>query len=105
MFRFDLVGRRVVSAQFDDGGLGIGFGNEWSIAIFAKSTIHCGDELVNDARQIEGATLTQFIGDSATEMLSFDNGCEIIIDLQSSTDPSGEAMIVYGPDNLIVVWN
>ncbi len=39
------------------------------------------------------------------EVIRFENDCSLIINLDDESFSGTEAMVLYGPKNLIVVWN
>lgn len=104
-FRFEMVGKRVVRAERGADGLAIRFEGGWDITIWAKCSIGRigSNESCTDFGLVEGAALATFAGDGKTEKLSFDNSYEIAVDLRTSD--AHEAMAVYGPNSVIVVWD
>jgi hypothetical protein len=105
-FRVDLIGKKVFRAERDADGIGLQFEGGWNIAIWTDCLFLCGgkEESQDNVRILEGTTLSTFSGNAEAETLYFDNGCQLVVDLVAASRSSFEAMAVYGPEHLIVVW-
>lgn len=102
-FRTDLIGRKVLCAERDADGIGLLLEGEWKVAVWAEADVRSVSGQPCDVNQLEGARLVSFAGDSETELLEFDNGCELRVLLHTAPAPA-ESMALYGPDSPIVVW-
>lgn len=106
-FRLELIGKRVLRAERDSDGVGLQLSDGWNIAIWNACTLACplkNSSGKNELDQLVGASLLTFAGDSQLEKLTFSNGCVIDVDLRAESGSTAESMAVYGPNNVIVVW-
>lgn len=106
-FRAEIVSKDVTDILFDEDGLGISLANGWNISAWSAVTLYLHGEKIDLCRisELIGASLMEFIGDDARERLVFSNGFEVIVELDARKSSQPEAMMVQGPENLIVVWN
>ena len=106
-FRSKIIGKVVTDVVLDEDGLGIALSEGWSINLWSAITLYeHGNK--SDLRRISGlvgAPLVQFVGDHVHERLVFSNDFELVVDLKARKPAQPEAMMVRGPEKLIVVWN
>jgi hypothetical protein len=106
-FRLQLIGKKVLRAERDSGGVGLQLSEGWSIAIWKACTLSCPSKNTtakDELNRIVGASLVTFVGDNQAEKLTFSNGCVIDVDLYAEPGSIAESMAVYGPNKLIVIW-
>lgn len=99
-FRFAMIGKKVLNFDQDIDSLNIQLEGGWSIVVWGKFFIRNCDKGAMAGRVF----LTTFVGDGETERLLFDDGSEITVDLGANAKSNRESMAVYGPNNMIVVW-
>lgn len=103
-FRSDLIGREVLLAERDREGVGLLMEGGWKVAIWAKTHVRGGSGNETEVTRLVGARLLSFAEESGTEVLRFDNGCELVVLLGTAPAP-GESMVLYGPGSATVVWD
>jgi len=106
-FRLELVGKKVLRVERDGEGMGLQFSEDWNLAIWARSRLITpdGDEWsAGDVSILVGTRLHTFAGDAAFERLTFENGCEFVVDLRAAPGSVAESMALYGPDSTTVIW-
>ena len=106
-FREPMIGEAVTAAEIDNEGLSITFTNNWSLSIWCDiSLVHAGQAIdVARVTELVGRKIESFRQDSERETLTFSSGFDIVVDLSKRGPDQVEAMMLRGPDKLIVVWN
>ena len=107
LFRTAILGQVVVDVVRDEDGLGIRLAAGWDISVWSACSLHARGEEIDLRRvsEIIGASLVEFVRDRNHERLVFSRGHEVIVDLDARSASQPEAMMVRGPNSLIVVWN
>jgi hypothetical protein len=108
-WRTRIVGADVLRVEYGTDGLGLYFEGGWRVGIYGAARLLADHVPVELERvpELAGRALTQFAGNAAEERLGFSGEPEfelvVTLDLDQCAGP--EAMVLYGPDDLIVVWN
>lgn len=107
LFRTAILGQPVVDVERDEDGLGIRLAEGWDISVWSACSLHeQGVEIdLQRVSEIIGASLVEFVREYNHERLVFSQGHEVIVDLDARSPSQPEAMMVQGPNSLIVVWN
>lgn len=107
IFRIAIIGKEVSDILLDEDGLGISLAEGWNISVWSAILLYWRGEKIELRRITEliGASLIEFVGSAARERLVFSNGFEVVIELDARKSSQPEAMMVRGPENLIIVWN
>ena len=107
--RVELIGRQIIDVQVGDTGIGLTFEGDWRIGIWSDFQITNGGELVDISKIqiLKRLVLKEFVGDSVDEHLVFDAvpPIELVVKIGDGHRVGREAMVVYGPDSYIAVWN
>lgn len=97
--RLRLVGKRVESAAFEDDELYLNFGGGWGLLVinpFASPL---------PVSTLVGATLLTFEERGSNELLGFDTGATVAVDMRETAYRGPEAMQLHGPDDFSIIWN
>jgi hypothetical protein len=93
--------RRIVDDAFvENGELYLGFGDQWRLAILNPFQIEPGN-----ADDLVGAALLMFEERGKEEVLQFDTGVTVKVDMRDEAYRGPEAIVLSGPKGLLVVWN
>lgn len=107
MERFpDLLGREVTAVIDDNSGLGISLDGGWSIGIENPYSYDLRpDEKGVGLAALVGHRLVAIDTSPETAELKFSDEARLTVDLRDDAFAGPEAMQLYGPNNVIVVWN
>lgn len=104
-----LIARRVLRVARDSEGIGLGFEGDFELAIWGPARLSAEGQALGLERidSLLGRVLMEFVGDEREERLIFAGHPQldlvVIVDIAQCTGP--EAMMLRGPNNLMVVWN
>ncbi len=106
-FRDSLMGMVVVAATMDSEGIGIELKGGWNLAIWCQVLARRDNRAIASflATDLIGLHLESFLAHDGIEVLVFSDGLELSINLYARSSEQPEAMMLSGPENLIVVWN
>ena len=106
-FRKDIVGQRVTDAALDSDGVRVVFSTDWCVVIWSSAQFTVRGKLtpLSEISAIVGTKLISFDGSDTHEFLRFSGDLEVAVDLNDRADTQPEAMMLNGPNTLIVAWN
>lgn len=107
LFRQRIVGEKVTAVSADESGVGLSLGRDWRVTIWSRSVIVSSDPTIITpaTTNLLQRTLLAFLGNEVEETLSFSGGLSLVVYLEDRPDEQPEAMLLQGPNTLIVVWN
>jgi hypothetical protein len=105
-----MIGARVLLALRDSEGVGLSFDGDWHLSIGGHVRVMADGMTVDQSGidgSLEGRALVEFVGDSSVEHLVFSGEprFELVVSLDLAKCRGPEAMMLRGPNDLIVVWN
>lgn len=102
-----MLGLSVVDVDHDETGIGIALTQGWSISIWCKATFFLNGEIADASRidALRGRVLLDFKSENVNEKLIFSDDAIINAFPKMRDATQAEAMMLRGPNSLIVVWN
>jgi hypothetical protein len=106
-FRQRMSGLAVIDVLSDSDGLGISFEDDWHLTVWSGFRLRMAKQEIDLSHvdELIGSCLTLFEAQETIELLQFSQGLEIIVGLDDRDPSHPEAMMLRGPNSLIVVWN
>jgi hypothetical protein len=104
-----LIGRRVLRAVRGSESIGMSFEGDFHLVIWGPARLIAEGKPLGLERidALLGRVLMEFVGDEREERMTFAGHPQfdlvVTVDVAQCTGP--EAMMLTGPDHLIVVWN
>jgi hypothetical protein len=74
---------------------------DYSLSVFNCYELHN----IKNINGIIGSAVINVKSDKNFELMSFSNTAQLLIKLDNQSYKGPEAIVLYGPENLMVVWN
>ena len=106
-FRELLVGETVTAVEIDSEGLGIALTKDWSLSIWSDVLLTRFGEAsdVSHTSLLVGHKVEGFKSSPDRETLILSSGFALAVELSKRSPDQVKAMMLRGPEQLIVVWN